>query len=97
MSGLVMASIAVVFLWKSELRLTVFRAINPAMKPALAKKLSVGMLGVGAAYLIIFLFEVIPYPHSKPYWIVVCSLVLSPLASLGFAAIFLTAIFKRKN
>ena len=97
LAGLAMSGIGGLFIWKQELRLPFFRAINPALKPALTAKLSAGLIGAGTCLLLVFLFAVLPYPHSRPYWIVVLSLILSPLGTLGFAAIILVTFFKRGN
>lgn len=94
-SGLAASILGLIFLRKPETRSGFFRAINPSVKPALSGKLSAGLLAVGIALLIVFLFEVIPYPHARPFWIVALSLILSPLAMLGLAAIFLVTVFKR--
>jgi hypothetical protein len=95
LSGLAATALGAIFLLKPGTRSGFFRAINPAIKPALTAKLSAGFLAVGATLLVVFLFEVIPFPHSRPFWVVVLSLVLSPLAMLGLTAIFLVAVFKR--
>jgi len=96
LSGLALAGLGAMFLWKPERRAAFFRPINPSLKPALTRRLAGGLLAVGILLLLAYLFEVIPYAHSKPYWIVVLSLVLTPIATLGFTAIFFTSIFKRK-
>lgn len=96
LSGLAASAAGILFLWKTAIRASFFRAINPTLKPPLTGKLSRGLLVVGGAFLLVFLGEVAPFHHSRPYWIVALSLVLSPLATLGFASIFLISVFKRK-
>jgi len=97
LSGLALTGLGGLFLVKPGIRAALFHAINPAMKPPLAGKLSASLLASGILFLVVFLFEVIPYPHAKPYWVVVLSLVLSPLAITGFVAVTLAAVFSKKT
>jgi hypothetical protein len=63
LSGLAASGLGTGFLWNSGRRAGFFRAVNPAMKDRTAKRLSIVMLGAGMAWLAVFAFEVIPFPH----------------------------------
>jgi len=59
--------------------------------PRYARKLAAGILAVGTAWLVVFLFEVIPFPHARPFWIVALSAILLPAAATGFLVMLFLA------
>jgi len=97
LTGLVLTAVSIFFLFKQEKRIAFFQSVNPSIKPRLSGRLSIGLLSVGVSFLLVYFFEVIPFPHSRPYWIVALSLVLSPLSLLGLTVIFLVSVFKRSK
>ena len=97
LSGLAVSGLGGIFLWNHGRRTGFFHAVNPAMADHTAKRLAKGLLAVGTAWLAVFTFEVIPFPHSRPFWMVTLSIILLPLATIAFAGIIALIFFRRKG
>lgn len=90
-AGLLSAAFGTLFLVKPG----AFEAIASRSAGGERRKLGFSLLAAGVALLTAAAFEVVSYPYSRPFLVVMLSVLLPPLALLGIAAATLRMIILR--